>query len=41
MKRRKGIGLDIDTQSGAGHSPVMARKLRVEHPGAIYHPLAP
>ena len=23
-----------------GHSPVMARKLRVEYPGAIYHPLA-
>jgi hypothetical protein len=27
-------------QSGAGRSPVMARKLRVEYPGAIYHPLA-
>ena len=30
-------GLDIDNLGGAGYSPAIARKLRVEYPGAIYH----
>ena len=38
---RKGVKkrsvLEIDMRSGQSHSPGMARKLRIEYPGAIYH----
>jgi hypothetical protein len=33
----KGSVLDLDTRSAAGHSPVMACKLRGEYSDAIYH----
>jgi hypothetical protein len=33
----KGSVLDIGNWSGAGYSHVMARKVRIEYPGAIYH----
>lgn len=32
--------MDNDTCRSAGHLPLMARKLKVVYPGAIYHPLA-
>ena len=32
-----GSVLDIDTWRRHSHCPVVARKLRVEYPGAIYH----